>query len=194
VLRSRGPDGIEEAVAVLTAAITALTTPRTADAQRVTAQRASTVRDLDQRLREGFPDRFDGGPPHWSVDARLYLEYAWDAADSAAPAIVPRHLAAVQAVELKNGLGPSVTGVVSAALLFYVLTIAGVFRLRASRPEVERPYRAFGYPVIPALYIVGALTILGVLLIYRPATTWPGFVIVLLGIPVFLAMRRPPSR
>jgi APA family basic amino acid/polyamine antiporter len=84
--------------------------------------------------------------------------------------------------------------VVSAALLFYVLTIAGVFRLRASRPDVERPYRAFGYPVIPALYILGALTVLGVLLLYRPATTWPGFVIVLLGIPVFLAMRRPPSR
>ena len=80
--------------------------------------------------------------------------------------------------------------VVSAALLFYVLTIAGVFRLRATRPDAERPYKAFGYPVVPALYIVGALAILVVLLIYRPATTWPGFVIVLLGIPVFVAMRR----
>ena len=84
--------------------------------------------------------------------------------------------------------------VVSAALLFYVLTIAGVFRLRASRPDADRPYRAFGYPVIPALYIVGALTILAILLVYRPATTWPGFVIVLLGLPVFAAMRRQPSR
>jgi APA family basic amino acid/polyamine antiporter len=84
--------------------------------------------------------------------------------------------------------------VVSAALLFYVLTIAGVFRLRTTRPDADRPYKAFGYPVVPALYIVGALAILIVLLVYRPATTWPGFVIVLLGIPVFLAMRRQPSR
>src|SRR5262245_54091808 len=84
--------------------------------------------------------------------------------------------------------------VVSAALLFYILTIAGVFRLRASRPDADRPYRAFGYPVIPALYIAGALAILAILLIYRPATTWPGFVIVLLGLPVFAAMRRQPSR
>jgi APA family basic amino acid/polyamine antiporter len=84
--------------------------------------------------------------------------------------------------------------VVSAALLFYILTIAGVFRLRATRPDADRPYKAFGYPLVPALYIVGALAILVVLLIYRPATTWPGFVIVLLGIPVFLAMRRQPSR
>jgi basic amino acid/polyamine antiporter, APA family len=80
--------------------------------------------------------------------------------------------------------------VISAALLFYILTIAGVFRLRATRPDAERPYRAFGYPLVPALYIVGAATILVVLLIYRPATTWPGFLIVLLGIPVFLWMRR----
>ena len=80
--------------------------------------------------------------------------------------------------------------VVSAALLFYILTIAGVFRLRAARPDADRPYRAFGYPVIPALYIAGAAAILVVLLIYRPATTWPGFLIVLLGIPVFLRIRR----
>jgi APA family basic amino acid/polyamine antiporter len=80
--------------------------------------------------------------------------------------------------------------VISAALLFYILTIAGVFRLRVTRPDADRPYRAFGYPVIPALYIVGAAAILVVLLIYRPATTWPGFLIVLLGIPAFLWMRR----
>jgi APA family basic amino acid/polyamine antiporter len=80
--------------------------------------------------------------------------------------------------------------VISAALLFYILTIAAVFRLRATRPDVPRPYRAFGYPVIPALYIAGAATILVVLLIYRPATTWPGFLIVALGIPAFIWMRR----
>ncbi len=80
--------------------------------------------------------------------------------------------------------------VVSAALLFYILTIAGVFRLRRTRPDAPRPYRAFGYPVVPALYIVAASGILVVLTIYRASTTWPGFVIVALGVPVYLLLRR----
>ncbi len=75
--------------------------------------------------------------------------------------------------------------VISAALIFYILTIAGVFRLRRSRPDADRPYRTWGYPVVPALYIVGAATILLVLFIYRTATTWPGLIIVLLGVPVY---------
>ena len=79
--------------------------------------------------------------------------------------------------------------VVSAALIFYVLTILGVFRLRATRPDADRPYKAFGYPVVPALYIVGALTILLVLFAYRASTTWPGLVIVLLGVPVYFLWR-----
>jgi APA family basic amino acid/polyamine antiporter len=80
--------------------------------------------------------------------------------------------------------------VVSAALLFYILTIAGVFRLRALRPRAERPYRAFGYPVVPALYMLSATAILAVLFVYRPATTFPGVVIVLIGVPVYFAFRR----
>jgi APA family basic amino acid/polyamine antiporter len=85
--------------------------------------------------------------------------------------------------------------IISAALLFYVLTIAAVFRLRKTMPDVPRPYRTFGYPIVPALYIVAAAVIMVVLLIYRPATTWPGFVIVLLGIPVFALLRgRAPQR
>jgi basic amino acid/polyamine antiporter, APA family len=83
--------------------------------------------------------------------------------------------------------------IISAALLFYILTIAAVFRLRSTRPDVPRPYRTFGYPIIPALYIVAAAIILVVLLIYRPATTWPGFVIVMLGVPFFAFLRRSPS-
>jgi APA family basic amino acid/polyamine antiporter len=79
--------------------------------------------------------------------------------------------------------------VISAALIFYILTIVGVFRLRRTRPDVERPYRAFGYPIVPFLYIAGALTILLVLSAYRPATTWPGLVIVLLGLPVYFMWR-----
>jgi basic amino acid/polyamine antiporter, APA family len=79
--------------------------------------------------------------------------------------------------------------VISAALVFYVLTIAGIFRLRRTKPHAERPYRAFGYPAIPALYIAGAATILLVLLTYRTASTWPGLIIVLLGVPVYFAWR-----
>src|ERR1700722_17772496 len=79
--------------------------------------------------------------------------------------------------------------VVSAALMFYILTIAGLFRLRRTQPNVERPYRAFGYPVIPALYILFAAVILVILLIYRPATTIPGAIIVIIGVPVYFAFR-----
>jgi APA family basic amino acid/polyamine antiporter len=75
--------------------------------------------------------------------------------------------------------------VISAALIFYILTIAGIFRLRQTRPEADRPYRAIGYPIVPALYIAGAATILLVLFVYRTATTWPGLIIVLLGVPVY---------
>ena len=76
--------------------------------------------------------------------------------------------------------------VVSAALIFYVLTVAGVFRLRITRPDAPRPYRTIGYPVVPAFYIIAASVILAVLFAYRPATTWPGLLIVLMGIPVYL--------
>ncbi|MEP7307294.1 MAG: amino acid permease [Acidobacteriota bacterium] len=79
--------------------------------------------------------------------------------------------------------------VISAALIFYILTIAGVFRLRQTRPDADRPYRTVGYPLVPALYIVGAVVILAVLFVFRPATTWPGLFIVLLGVPVYLLWR-----
>jgi basic amino acid/polyamine antiporter, APA family len=79
--------------------------------------------------------------------------------------------------------------IISAALIFYILTISGLFRLRQTRPDVERPYRAFGYPIVPALYIAGAAAILVVLFVYRTATTWPGLIIVLLGVPVYFAWR-----
>ena len=89
-----------------------------------------------------------------------------------------------------NLYGSLLDYVVSAALLFYILTIAGVFRLRRLRPDAPRPYKAFGYPVVPALYILTAAAILIVLAIYRPTTTWPGFVIVLIGVPVYLLFSR----
>ena len=70
-------------------------------------------------------------------------------------------------------------------LIFYILTIIGLFILRKTRPDAERPYKAFGYPVIPALYIVAAVVICLVLLFYKPATSLPGLAIVLTGIPVY---------
>jgi len=80
--------------------------------------------------------------------------------------------------------------VISAALLFYILTIAGVFRLRRTRPDAPRPYRVAGYPFVPALYILGAATVLVMLVAYRPATTWPGLAIVVIGAAVYGAIRK----
>jgi APA family basic amino acid/polyamine antiporter len=82
------------------------------------------------------------------------------------------------------------TYVISAALIFYILTIIGIFVLRKKRPNVERPYKAFGYPVIPALYVVGASIILVVLFVYQTATTWPGLIIILTGVPVYFIWRK----
>ena len=83
--------------------------------------------------------------------------------------------------------------VISAALIFYVLTVAGVFRLRITRPDAPRPYRTLGYPFVPAFYIVVATVILAMLFIYRPSTTWPGLLIILLGMPIYLVIRRGES-
>jgi APA family basic amino acid/polyamine antiporter len=76
--------------------------------------------------------------------------------------------------------------IIFAELVFYILTIAGLFVLRIKQPNAERPYRAWGYPVLPALYIVMAAWICVVLLRYKPQYTWPGLILVLLGIPVYL--------
>ncbi|PYQ11673.1 MAG: amino acid transporter [Acidobacteria bacterium] len=80
--------------------------------------------------------------------------------------------------------------VVFSVLIFYVLTIAGIFVLRRTQPTAERPYRAFGYPLIPALYIVAATVIMVALILYKTQTTWPGLVIVLTGIPVYFLWKR----
>jgi APA family basic amino acid/polyamine antiporter len=80
--------------------------------------------------------------------------------------------------------------VVFAALLFYVLTIVGIFVLRIRRPDAERPYKAFGYPLLPLLYIVAASGIMGVLLLYETQTAGMGMVIVLLGLPVYWVWAR----
>jgi APA family basic amino acid/polyamine antiporter len=104
-----------------------------------------------------------------------------------------RHVDTVGGVTYGNLYSNLLDYVVFSVLIFYVLTIAGIFVLRAKRPDAERPYRAFGYPFVPLLYIVAALTIMFVLLLYKTQTTWPGLVIVLLGVPVYLVWSRRPA-
>ncbi len=70
-------------------------------------------------------------------------------------------------------------------VIFYVLTIYGIFILRKKRPDAERPYKAFGYPLLPAIYIFMGIAFCILLIIYKPNYTWPGFIIVLLGIPLY---------
>jgi APA family basic amino acid/polyamine antiporter len=93
---------------------------------------------------------------------------------------------------LSGAYGDLLDYVIFATLLFYSLTVAGIFVLRFKRPDTPRPYRAWGYPFVPAFYILACAAIGLDLLIYKPAYTWPGLGIVLLGIPVYLLRRRRP--
>lgn len=122
--------------------------------------------------------------PAWG----LVLQCVW-----AIVLVIPRTFDAATG-QYGNLYGNLLDYIISAALLFYILTIAAVFRLRRTMPDAPRPYRTFGYPIVPALYIAAAAVIMVVLLVYRPATTWPGFVIVLLGIPVFALLQRRGER
>ena len=91
---------------------------------------------------------------------------------------------------LSGSYGQLLDYVIFAVLVFYILTIFGLFVLRRTRPDAPRPYKAFGYPVLPALYIGLAAWICGVLLRYKPQYTWPGLILVLLGVPVYVAWKR----
>ena len=75
-------------------------------------------------------------------------------------------------------------------VLFYILTIFGIFILRKKRPDAERPYKAFGYPVLPVIYILMGLAFCGLLLIYKQEYTWPGLIIVLIGVPIYYIANR----
>src|SRR5262249_52574434 len=90
---------------------------------------------------------------------------------------------------LSGTYGDLLDYVIFAALLFYVLTVGGIFVLRRTQPQAPRPYRAIGYPVIPAAYIGLAALIMIDLLVVKPRYTWPGLLIVLSGVPVFFARR-----
>jgi APA family basic amino acid/polyamine antiporter len=95
---------------------------------------------------------------------------------------------------LSGSYGQLLDYVIFAVLIFYILTIFGLFVLRRTRPDAVRPYKAFGYPVLPALYIVMAMWICVVLLRYKPQYTWPGLILVVLGIPVYLVWKRSAER
>jgi APA family basic amino acid/polyamine antiporter len=86
---------------------------------------------------------------------------------------------------ISGSYGQLLDYIIFAVLVFYILTISGLFVLRVKRPNEPRPYRAIGYPVLPAMYILIATFIDVVLLRYKPQYTWPGLIIVLLGIPVY---------
>jgi len=75
-------------------------------------------------------------------------------------------------------------------VIFYVLTIFGIFILRHKRPDAERPYKAFGYPFLPALYIIMGLSFCGLLIAFKPEYTWPGLIIVLIGLPVYYIWKK----
>ena len=95
---------------------------------------------------------------------------------------------------ISGSYGQLLDYIICAELVFYILTIASLFVLRIKRPDAERPYRAFGYPVLPALYIVMAMTICYTLLRYKPQYTWPGLFLVLLGVPVYFLWSRTATR
>jgi APA family basic amino acid/polyamine antiporter len=94
------------------------------------------------------------------------------------------------ALTLTGRYGDLLDYVIFAVLLFYVLTIIGLFVLRRTRPTMARPYHAIGYPVLPALYIAAGVLIEGLLLVYKPNYTWPGLILVMLGVPVYWAWNR----
>jgi APA family basic amino acid/polyamine antiporter len=91
---------------------------------------------------------------------------------------------------LSGSYGQLLDYVIFAALTFYILTIASLFVLRRTQPKTLRPYRAFGYPILPALYIAMAAWVCVVLLRYKPQYTWPGLILVLLGVPVYVVWHR----
>ncbi|MGA2592688.1 MAG: amino acid permease [Bryobacteraceae bacterium] len=135
--------------------------------------------------------------------ARVYYAMALDGLFfRKAGTLEPRHHAPVFALAIQGiwAMVLTLSGrysdlldyVIFAALLFYILTIAGIFVLRRTRPDLERPYRAFGYPFLPAFYIAAAGSIEILLLVYKPSYTWPGLMIVLLGVPVYF-MWKPKS-
>ncbi len=105
--------------------------------------------------------------------AALWMQFVW-----------------ASALCLSGKYGDLLDFIIFTVLIFYILTIAGIFKLRRTQPGMPRPYKAFGYPFIPLLYIILAATICIVLLFYKPMYTWPGLIIVLAGIPIYYIVQK----
>jgi APA family basic amino acid/polyamine antiporter len=90
------------------------------------------------------------------------------------------------ALTLTGNFGQLLEFSIFASLLFYFLTVAGIFVLRVRRPGLERPVKLIAYPWVPALYLLGTAAVMAALLLYRPSFTWPGLILVALGTPVYL--------
>ncbi|MGA8102389.1 MAG: amino acid permease [Candidatus Acidiferrales bacterium] len=127
--------------------------------------------------------------------ARIYYAMAKDGLFFKAVGNVNRHHAPAAALIvqgiwasvlcLSGTYGQLLDFLIFAVLIFYILTLGGLFVLRVKRPDLPRPYRAFGYPVLPLIYIAMAVFIEVQLLRYKPQYTWPGLIIVILGVPVY---------
>jgi len=135
--------------------------------------------------------------------SRLYQSMAADGLFFPAAARLNRHevpaaAMAFQAVwasllTLTGNFAQLVEFCMAAAILFYILTVFGIFVLRWQKPFLERPVRIFAYPLPPILYVLGGLAFFGALLVYRPSFTWPGMALVLLGVPVYFAAVKTSS-
>jgi APA family basic amino acid/polyamine antiporter len=131
--------------------------------------------------------------------ARIYYAMAKDRLFFASAGRVNRHHAPAVALVvqcvwasilcLSGTYGQLLDFLIFAVVIFYILTLTGLFVLRVKRPEMDRPYRAFGYPFLPAIYIVMAVFLEIQLLRYKPQYTWPGLIIVLLGVPVYVVWK-----
>ena len=136
--------------------------------------------------------------------ARIYYAMAKDRMFFTSVGALNRHLAPSLALLVQGAwasvlclsgtYGQLLDFLIFSVLLFYILTIGGIFVLRRTRPGMARPYRTWGYPVLPALYIVMALFIEVQLLRYKPQYTWPGLLLVLLGIPVYWVWKKVTKR
>jgi len=136
--------------------------------------------------------------------ARIYYAMAKDRMFFASVGALNRHLSPALALLVQGAwasvlclsgtYGQLLDFLIFSVLLFYILTIGGIFVLRRTRPGMARPYRTWGYPVLPALYIVMALFIEVQLLRYKPQYTWPGLLLVLLGIPVYWVWKKVTKR
>ena len=91
---------------------------------------------------------------------------------------------------LSGSYGNLLDYVIFASLLFYFFTVLALFRLRLVRPGLPRPVKAFGYPVVPGLYLMAVLVLMVILLFEKPLYTWPGLIIVTLGVPVYYLWRK----